>query len=291
MAESARVHARNAAKRASRLVTVPTAERRPLPDFLIIGAQRGGTTSLYRYLCSHPEVVPAVLNKGIHYFDTNYGKSARWYRSHFPTSMARAIRRQRAGVSKTLTGEGTPYYAFHPFAAERIAALLPEIPSILLLRDPVKRAYSHYQHEVARGFESLSFEEALEREDDRLAGEEERMRRDPAYVSFEHQHHSYLSRGLYLAQIQRWHQHFSRDRLLVLDSADLFKDTDATYAQVLTFLGLSPRSLPQYKQLNAHGYSAMSDGARDFLAERLEEPNRALADYLGTPMRWSDVRR
>jgi hypothetical protein len=291
MAEALRVHARNAAKRGSRLVTVPTAELRPLPDFLIIGAQRGGTTSLYRYLCSHPEVAPAVLNKGIHYFDTNYGKSPRWYRSHFPTSMSRALRCRRAGVGKSLTGEGSPYYIFHPLAPERIAQLLPEVPSILLLRDPIKRAYSHYQHEVARGFESLSFEEALEHEEERIAGEEDRMRREPSYVSFEHQHHTYLSRGLYLSQIRRWHEHFSPERLLIIDSADLFRDTDSTYGRVLAFLGLVPRSLPRYKQLNAHGYSGMSNRARSFLEHRLETPNRELEDYLGRSMHWSDGRR
>jgi hypothetical protein len=288
-AVSARVYARRAAKKASRIVTVPTASFRPLPDFLIIGAQRSGTTSLYRYLCSHPQVAPAVLNKGIHYFDTNYTKGERWYRTHFPSSPYRAWVGRRGGVSRVVTGEGSPYYVFHPLGAERIAACVPNARFILLLRDPVDRAYSHYQHEVARGFESLSFEEALEHEEERLAGEEEKMRLDDGYVSFEHQHHSYLARGRYLEQIQRWNARLPADDLLVIDSADMFEDPDGSYGQVLSFLGLSPRSLPQYRKLNAHSYQDMPDRARSFLHERLDGPNRELQEYLGRRLRWAGI--
>jgi hypothetical protein len=286
---SAKKLARQIAKKASRFVTVPTAELRPLPDFLIIGTQRGGTTSLYRYLCAHPQVAPAVLNKGIHYFDTAYPKGERWYRTHFPSTPYRAWMRRRAGVSKTVTGEGSPYYIFHPLGAQRIAACIPEARFILLLRDPVDRAYSHYQHEVARGFETLPFEEALEREGERLAGEEEKIRADDAYISFEHQHHSYLARGRYLDQIQRWNTFLPGDQLLVIDSADMFEDPDGTYGQVLSFLGLAPRSLPRYGKLNAHTYQDMPQGARAFLHERLDGPSRALEEYLGRPLHWSGI--
>ena len=286
---SAKVLARRAAKKASRIVTVPTASLRPLPDFLIIGAQRGGTTSLYRYLCSHPEVAPAVLNKGIHYFDTNYPKGERWYRTHFPTTTYRAWMKRRAGVPRTITGEGSPYYVFHPQGAERIAACVPDARFILLLRDPVDRAYSHHQHEVARGFETLSFEDALEREEERIAGEEDKMRADSAYVSFEHQHHTYLARGRYLEQIQRWNSFLPADQLLVIDSADMFADPDGTYQQVLSFLGLSARSLPRYGKLNAHAYQDMPERARSFLHARLDAPSRELQDYLGRPLRWAGV--
>lgn len=284
-----KVFLRRAAKKASRMITVPTAPIRPLPDFLIIGTQRGGTTSLYRYLGSHPEVCPAVLNKGIHYFDTNYPKGDRWYRSHFPSTPYRAWVRRRAGAPSTVTGEGSPYYIFHPMGAERIAACVPDARFILLLRDPVDRAYSHYQHEVARGFETLPFEEALQREEERLDGEEAKLRADAAYVSFEHQHHSYLARGRYLDQIRRWNTFLPADRLLVIDSADMFEDSDGTYRRVLEFLGLSPRSLPQYQKLNAHSYQDMPDGARSFLHARLDEGSHELQRHLGRPLHWAGL--
>jgi hypothetical protein len=284
--EAARAHARRAAKKASRLYTVPTIPMRRLPDFLIIGTQRGGTTSLYRYLEKHPSVLPTVLNKGVHYFDTNFDKGPTWYRSHFPTSVAKAFRRRRAGGGPVITGEGSPYYAFHPLAPQRIAELLPDGRFILMLRDPISRAHSHYQHEVARGFEELSFEGALEREEERLQGEEERMVADPSYFSFAHQHHSYVARGLYLAQIQRWHSVLPREQLLILDSSDFFSNADATYRDVLRFLGLAERSLPTYEKMNAHSYNRMSPRALAFLRGRLTEPNRALFDYLGCTFPW-----
>ncbi len=292
--ELSRVMAREAAKKASRLVTAPTAGLRPLPDFLIIGAQRCGTTSLYRYLCSHPEVAPVVLNvlnKGIHYFDTNYAKGERWYRSHFPSTPYRAMMRRRGDAPLIITGEASPYYIFHPQAAERISLCVPDARFVLLLRDPVARAYSHYQHEVARGFESMTFEDALRSEEERLAGEVEKMRADIGYVSFEHQHHTYLARGMYLEQIRRWNSFLSGDQLLVIDSADFFDDPDGTYGRVLSFLGLSGRSLPRYRKLNAHDYRDMSDQARNFLHERLDAPSSALQDYLGRQLRWEGLDR
>jgi hypothetical protein len=281
-----RVRARVAAKTASRLVTVPTARLRGLPDFLIIGTQRGGTTSLYRYLERHPAVLPAVLNKGVHFFDEHYGRGVGWYRSHFPTEPTKAIVRRRRHVDRVITGEGSPYYLFHPLAAQRIAAVLPEARFIAVLRDPVARAHSHYQHEVARGFEDLSFEDALEREAERLEGEQERMRSDPEYFSFHLQHHSYVARGMYLEQILIWHSLIPPERLLILDSAELFGDPNGTYARVLTFLGLAPHSLDAYEKMNAHNYDRMSPAALAFLRERFSTPNRELSAYLGREFDW-----
>ncbi len=127
-----------------------------------------------------------------------------------------------------------------------------------MLRDPISRAHSHYQHEVARGFEDLSFEEALEQEDARLAGEEERMLEDHSYYSFEHQHHSYMARGMYLRQIERWRSVFAEDQLLIVDSSSFFSNPDAEYRSVLRFLELPERSLPSYEKMNAHSYDRMS---------------------------------
>jgi hypothetical protein len=285
-ARRARVATRRLAKTASRLYTVPTTGMRCLPDFLVIGTQRGGTTSLYRYLQQHPCVMPAVLNKGIHYFDTNFDRGPSWYRSHFPTNVSMALRRRSAGSDRVITGEGSPYYIFHPLAPGRIAALLPNCLSILMLRDPIARAQSHYQHEVARGFEDLPFEEALEQEDRRLAGEEERMLEDPSYNSFAHQHHSYIARGMYLPQIQRWQGLFAENQLLILDSSSFFSDPDAEYRSVLRFLGLPERSLPNYEKMNAHSYDRMSPEALALLRERFEEPNRALSEHLGRTFDW-----
>ncbi len=278
--------ARRAVDAVSRIYTTPTAGLRGLPDFLIIGAQRCGTTSLYRYLEQHPGVAPVGLkNKGIHYFDTNFSRGVNWYRSHFPTSAYRAIRAKEYG-GPVITGEGSPYYIFHPLSPARIAELIPDARSVLMLRDPVSRAHSHYQHEVARGFEELAFEDALRAEEERLAGEEDRMRSDPTYNSFEHQHHSYISRGMYVEQIRRWHALFPKDHLLILDSAEFFSEPDRELRRVQEFLGLSQMSLTSYQKMNAHSYGGMSSDARTWLEERFAAPNRALFDHLGHDLGW-----
>ena len=132
----------------------------------MIGTQRGGTTSLYRHLVAHPQVESATPSKGVHYFDKEPDKSLNWYRAHFPL----------ARDGGPISGEGSPYYLFHPLVPARVAEALPDVRVIAMLRDPVERAYSAYKQEYARGFEDAeTFERALELEPERLDGEEERM--------------------------------------------------------------------------------------------------------------------
>ena len=112
------------------------------------------------------------------------------------------------------------------------------------------------------------------------------MVEDPTYYSFEHQHHSYIARGMYLRQIERWRASFPPDQLLIIDSSSFFSDPDAEYRSVLRFLGLSERSLPSYEKMNAHSYDRMSAGALALLRERFEAPNRALSERLGRTFDW-----
>jgi|SRR5690242_3518862 len=120
-----------------------------LPHFLIIGAQRCGTTSLFEYLARHPDVAPPSA-KELHFFDSEYHKGDAWYRERFPSL--------RNGF---ITGEATPYYIFHPHTPTRVRDWNSKVKLIVLLRNPVDRAYSHYHHEVRLGTESLDFETAL----------------------------------------------------------------------------------------------------------------------------------
>ena len=129
---------------------MPTSPLRLLPDFLILGAQRCGTTSLYNYLAQHPSVGPLVLEKGAHYFSTNYDKSLAWYRSHFPMKWRAAAERRHG--RPFVTGEGSPYYLFHPLAAQRVAKTLPHVKLLVMLRDPVERAYFAVPPRDGEGF-------------------------------------------------------------------------------------------------------------------------------------------
>jgi Sulfotransferase domain len=253
------------------------ASRRRLPDFLIIGAQRSGTTSLYKYLTANPGVEAAYPTKGAHYFDNHPQRSVGWYRAHFP------IRRE-GGL---ITGEGSPYYLFHPQVPVRVARVAPDARLIVMLRDPVERAYSHYQQEYARGFEDAeSFERALELEPQRLEGEQERMAADPGYRSRAHQHHSYIARGLYLEQIEAWRAHFAPEQMLILHTERFFADPASGMQEVQRFLGLDPAPAAEYPAHNARGYSPMDPATRRMLTDRFAEPNRRLYAYLGVDYGW-----
>ena len=143
-----------------------------LPGFLLVGGQRCGTTSLFEALAQHPSVRRPQGRKGIHYFDVSYHRGMAWYRGHFPLAIRSA--------PKAITGESSPYYLFHPLAAERIARDLPEVKLVVALRDPVERAYSAHAHEFARDYETEPFERAIEMEAERLRGEAQRLSSDPS---------------------------------------------------------------------------------------------------------------
>jgi hypothetical protein len=256
-----------------------TASLRGFPSLLIIGAQKSGTTSLFHYLAQHPRVL-APLGKEIHYFDLNYGRGVNWYRRHFPY-------RQRLGDGK-LTLDASPYYLIHPQVPARAAQLLPEAKLIAVLRNPVDRALSHYQHEVRYGRERLSFADALDQEPERLAGEEERLRSDPEYYSFNHRHFSYLRRGLYHEQLLRWTQHFPREQLLVLQSERLFRDPVGATAAVYRFLGLDSHRLKRYRPFLVGNYDpGLPPELRVRLASYFEPHNRELYRWLGEEFDWA----
>jgi hypothetical protein len=274
-----------AVRAASRTYGRWTASRRMLPSFLISGAQRCGTTSMYKTITTHPQVLPAVLHKGVHYFDTDYTRGLDWYRGHFPTQRA-ADRVARTAGGRVITGESSPYYMFHPMAGRRIADDLPDARMIILLRDPVERALSAFTHESARGFETETFERALELEESRLAGEEERLIADPSYVSFDHQHHAYVRRGRYVEQLERLEKEVGRDRLLVIDSGDLFVDAAPVFAEVCEFLGLAPWQPASFTQHNARPRSGMDDDLRRELSRRFEDADERLGAWLGRTPSW-----
>jgi hypothetical protein len=249
-----------------------------LPDFVIIGAQKCGTAFLYHLLTQHPHVEPAVT-KELHFFDKHFGEGLEWYRECFP-------RPSWKEEWKSITGEKCPYYMFHPHAAGRMARVVPNIRLIALLRNPVDRAYSGYHHSVRKGCEPLTFEEAIESEETRLRSETNKMLEDERYVSFNHQHFSYLSRGIYVDQLLRWSTFFSKEQLLVLKSEDLFERPQETLKVVLNFLDL-PEWEPEAREGDKkYRYPKMNPATRRRLEEYFEPHNRRLYDYLGVDLGW-----
>jgi hypothetical protein len=247
------------------------------PDFLIIGAQKAGTSSLFSYLAEHPNVAPPA-RKELHFFNRRwaYRSGIESYRALFP------MQTRAPDGSLRITGEGTANYMFH-----LVAEHFPDVKLLVVLRNPPDRAYSHYQM-VRRigGHETLSFEEAIDAEADRLDSEEARMEADDNYQSKAHRRFSYLASGVYVDQLTRWAKFFPREQMLILESRELRARPAETLNRVYEFLGLPDHGLASLKSENAFPYEPMNPRTRERLVEYFAPHNRRLYDYLGVDFGW-----
>ena len=279
---------RVAGRRVFRALGTATGGWRDLPDFLVVGTKRGGTTSLFRYLLEHPDVLPLFPSarrlplradtKGVRYFDRHYQRGDAWYRGHFPS---RATRRRASRHGRRIAvGEATPYYLFHPLAARRAARVVPDARIVVLLRDPVERAWSHHKERRRAGVEPLDFAEALAAEPGRLAGEEERLLQDPGYHSVAHEHLSYVAQGEYRIPLERWLDHFG-ERVLVLRSEQFYADPQSEFDAVTGFLGLAPHRLEDARVWNATERTPMPPAVRQRLEDHFGPHQEALDRLLG----------
>ena len=262
-----------------------TSHLRGLPDFVIIGAQKCGTTSLYHFVAMHPAVVPAP-EKELGYFTTKYRFGKQWYRSNFPTNLSRRSFYKKTG-QKLLSGEASPLYLFYPGVSGRMKGTLPDVKLIVILRNPVDRAYSNYHHTVREKWETLSFEKAIELEEERCAGEREQMIRDPDFVPVHYKRHTYLAKGVYADQLENWFKHYSRKQFLILTTEDFRKNSQQTLDQVFDFLGLSPFKVENLTDRNVGDYKKkMNEDTRKFLIEYFRPHNERLYKLLQRGFDW-----
>lgn len=262
-----------------RLLTAPL---RLLPDFIIIGVQKCGTTSLYNYLTGHPSIAPAV-RKEVHFFDidANFQRGPAWYRAHFPSRLSQ-LYATHARRRKLVTGESTPYYIFNPLVPERVFGTVPAVKLIAVLRNPVDRAYSQYHHQLSVGGETKSFEDVIAHERS-LNGRREELFHEDRY-SFKH--YSYLARGIYMDQLQAWARYFPTEQMLVVKSEDLAAQPQQTLNGVFEFLELPPWQPRGLRQDHKRTYDRMDAGTRRWLAEFFKPHNQRLYEYLGVDFGW-----
>lgn len=237
-------------------------KKRSLPDFIIIGVMKSGTTSLFSYLSEHPELIPAY-KKEIDYFDggmnpeiDSYEKGEAWYRAHFPL---------KKKVKNKKTFEGSTHYLFNPLAAERIYKTKPDIKLIALLRNPVERAISHYYLSLKYDWEPLPMYEAFRQEDSRL----QKILKEKDYKNWAFNRLSYKSHGLYKEQLERYYRHFSRDQIMIINSDDFFKYPQRTLTEIFDFLevdssfkvqDLKPRNVTSKQQnVDSEVYTHLED--------------------------------
>jgi hypothetical protein len=251
------------------------------PTFLVVGAQKSGTTSLFHYLMKHPQVRQPIT-KEIHYFDFNYSRGRDWYLAHFPILESAIAKSGRVFVS----GEATPYYLCHPDAPDRVKSSFPNMKLIVILRDPVDRAISHYQHERSRHREQRSIREALSDELSRL----ELLDLDDPELFQENgvaHRRGYLLRGLYVNFLQRWLGQFPREQVLIVESERFFSNATIVLGEIQRFLGLENHSIDC---TNIHFAATFEARAPADLVARckqfFQESNAALFEMLGETWTW-----
>jgi len=260
-----------------------SAKRRAVPDFLLVGVQKSGTTSLFHYLTQHPQVIPPV-KKEIQYFDKNYRKGFSWYKAHFPV--------KDAICNKCITGEASTDYSFHPLAPERIKSDLGRPKLILLLRDPAKRAISHFYHYLNKGRETLSINDVFDIEEERLShfyqgSLESNFMKDSEskrYIRF-----SYKKKGLYLEQIKRIHKLFGKEALFIGSVEEMTQHPVDFYRRICTFLNIDNSVLPEdLSAKNLGDYQVENPEILESLREYYREHNQELFDYIGQEFPWGD---
>lgn len=253
---------------------------RELPHYFIVGAKRAGTTSLDEYIVDHPLVLRGLVEKGCRYYDVNYHRGPAWFRGHLPLSADLDRMETRLGA-RPVFGESSPYYCFHPEAAARIAADVPDARLIMVLRDPVQRAWSHVRYETTRDFETLAPVAALEAEAGRLSQPDEKAR------WYAHRHFSYAARSRYAEQIVALREHFPDEQLLVVQSEDVFEKPAETLAGVFEHLGLPPHTQTDYRAHKALKAAAVPDDFRQALTSLIADDTARLPDVLDTPPTWA----
>ena len=273
-----------------RLFCRPFSRIRVLPDTLLIGASKSGTSSLAAALSAHPDCLPPFF-KEPRYFDSCRCKPHELavYRAHFATSAYRWTRQLVTG-RRPWVADFSPTYYDQPHAPRRVRETLgQDVRLLMIVRNPADRAYSQYKFQKGGGQEMAeTFEVALDLEQERLAGEERKQLSDPSYFSEPVNRHGYVTRGMYLKYIKRWHQYFSPEQLLVVRFEDFVASPQAAVDEVCDFLGTPRHAVPTARHNISRGGHQMAPGTRARLIEVFYEPNRQLAEYLGWDRAWDE---
>jgi hypothetical protein len=252
-----------------------TASSRVLPDFIISGTVRSGTTSLYYNICEHPSVLPASYDE-IGYFDSNYHLGINWYRSMFPTE--KEMKQVKKETNFAITGEDTPFYFWKKEAAERIFEDIPNSKIIIIFRNPVDRAYSNYNLGIRKKTESLSFEDAID--------EEMNFLKTHSFRDAVDRRRSYLSKGLYENQIKIWFDNFPREQIHILCTEDMKKNPKESLLKIFQFLGIPNYTLKNPQRQKSAEYKKMEDETREKLLAFYKPYNQKLFETIQEKFDW-----
>lgn len=262
-----------------------TAFLRVMPDVFLIGAMKSGTSSLFNYLSRHPDIYGAFI-KEQNYFNHRFKEPLNYYRAAFPVrpyvlwSHDLTMRNGKHAIEAT-----TDYFA-NPHTPARIAKTVTDPKFILLLRNPIDRTYSHYHHEVKLGREKFSFEEALEKEEERTGEAYRKMLSDPNHRATSKLHYSYIKRSLYAQQLKPWLQTFSKERFYIESSERFWQETNEVLNELFNFIGVSPIPINTRTIYNRNTYSNMNRETRASLSRFFQPHNEELYSLLGRRFDW-----
>jgi len=255
-----------------------------MPNFIIIGAGRAGTTALYSYLIQHPSIVAALTDSDkswadIHFFEYITSNDVQWYKSHFPILFSKPNKHKNS----LITGEYTSTYMYHPDVPKRIFNLLPKIKLIAILRNPVDKAYSTYYQQFRYGECITSFEETIDAEFRRIKLNSD----NPNFKNYVAQ--NIIRHGIYADYLETWLEIFNKEQILILNSDDLKKSTKETLRHVFNFLNVSNYDIANTsQQVSARKYPPINESTRKKLIEFYKPHNQRLNKLLGTNFDWDN---
>ena len=253
-----------------------TSSIRVLPDFFIIGVVRSGTTSMYHYLDEHPSIVKSAYDE-LGFFDDNFRLGWAWYKTLFPTTITKRIVKRKTG--NFLTFDDTPFYIYNEDVAKKIKNYFPKTKLIIILRNPIDRAYSNYHLGVRMGDEKRTFDQAVDDEMQKIEEYNEIEMDD--YIS-----QSYLGRGIYAKQLEIWLKYFPASVIKILESERFSNDTEKTMNEVFEFLDLPNHNIRNLKKKNVAEYPPMRTETRQKLCNFFSEYNEKLYDMLKVRYDW-----
>jgi len=262
---------------------VLTSPIRVLPDFIIIGGIKCGTTSLYNYMIQHPNIYSA-LRKESKFFDLDYKLGLNWYKPNFPTNIKKYFVKNIL-KQKFLTGEATPAYFHHPLVPKRIFEKMPKIKLIVLLRNPIDRAYSDFNMRARGKAEKLPFDKAVEQELSLIA-QGRNLLANLEFQDYLSYFKPYLSRGYYYNQLQLWFEFFPKDNIQILITEEFNLYPDNSLKQTFKFLGLPELEIKNLKKQNVGKYEEMNTKLRSLLVEHFKPQNQKLYKFLGRDLNW-----
>lgn len=252
---------------------------RSLPQVIIPGVQKGGTTSLFHFLAQHPSFGNQKY-KEIHFFNRSYGRGLNYYKAAFPLGI------NKSSINKKLFIDASPDYFDNPSVPKKVRKYLPDVKLVFLLRNPIDRAYSHFQMIKSLGYEDSTFEQAIYMEDERLSSIMSKINSDDNYYNIYEAYYNYLSKGYYAIHLNRWLKYFSKSQMLVIESEDFFKNPQYVYKEVTDFLGIESHKLDDVSPKNTRSYSNIDPLLRSKLQKHYKVHNESLYKLLGKDFSW-----